>query len=147
MPPLYHRCKEVAETNAYVVYISVCQRESKEALTSKESRERIIEGFLAEYAWSDRIGRRSPNPLPARLTERHSIAKYEGEKHKHDSGICSERNRIGWKHRQTSYYCKQCKQPLCCVPCMELCHSYSDLKAPVARVLQGQAANMLDRLT
>ena len=31
--PLYHRCKEVAATNAYVVYKSMCQGEGKEAMT------------------------------------------------------------------------------------------------------------------
>ena len=72
--------------------------------------------------------RRLSLPPPARLTERHFLEKVPprstGRPSQLECQVCCWKKGRGRK--TTTYRCKQCKIPLCVVPCYELYHTYVD---------------------
>lgn len=130
---IYHRCREVAVVNAYILY----QKDKGcDAVPPKAFRQKIIDGLLEGFTRkSVRRGRPSNTEQPARLTERHFVTKYDDPKHRPDCTVCSDRTTPGWKRRQTSYKCKQCNLPMCCEPCHEIYHTVKDFRSAAARIV------------
>lgn len=122
--PLYHRVREVALVNGYIVYSESQDR----PVPPRKFREAVISGLLGEYYPSHiptRKGRPHEGPVSKRLTERHFIEHLSSRP---DCTVCSNRS-VPQGRVQTRYRCKQCKQPLCVEPCFELYHQYTDYKA------------------
>jgi hypothetical protein len=133
---IYHRLREVAIVNSYIVYSLDCKNKNVTPLSPRIYREQIIQGLLmGYYRKSERRGRPSSTDKPQRLVERHHIGQYDNAKYKPDCIVCSDRSTPGWKRKQTNYYCKQCNLPMCFLPCHELYHSYQDFKQAAARVV------------
>jgi len=120
---IYHRIREVALVNGYIVY---SLDKGRDAVSARVFRERAIDNLLEGYNRETvRRGRPSVSDMPSRLTERHFIAKYDNPKYKPDCIVCSERQT---KRKQTNYKCKQCNKPMCFMPCHEIYHTYKDYR-------------------
>ena len=114
-------------------------------LTHDEYRDRIIKYLLGEGLKNYKI------PLPpvsskkigkhhagendkTRLCERHfpnAIPKGEGKKGERPSRccfICSYIPRHFFKPKRTSYWCEECRKPLCVVLCFKIYHTERDFK-------------------
>ena len=131
---VYHRIREVALVNGYIIY-TLDNKENK-IVNPRVFREKFIEGLLKGYTRkAARRGRPSLSDQPNRLVERHSIGKYEDPKYKPDCVVCSDRSKL--KRRQTNYMCKQCKIPMCFMPCHEIYHFYQDYRKAAARLVHG----------
>lgn len=93
---VFHRLREVALTNAYVVY----REDPNNKLSTKSFREQVIEGLLNGYTNpSARRGRPSATDADSRLTERHFVGEYEDKKFRPDCAVCSSRTAPGWKRK------------------------------------------------
>ena len=114
-------------------------------LTHDEYRDRIVKYLLEEGlknykiplppVMSKRIGKyHGPGHDKARLCERHfpsCIPKGEGKKRERPSRCCSVCSYIPgylYKKKRTSYWCEDCRKPLCVVPCFKIYHTEMDFK-------------------
>lgn len=130
---IYHRIREVALVNGYIVYSLVM---GKEAVHPRKFRESVIDGLLEGYTRETiKRGRPSTSDMPSRLTERHSIGKFDNPKYKPDCIVCSDRGRQGWQRKQTNFKCKQCNKPMCFMPCHELYHYYKDFRTAAGQIV------------
>ena len=72
--------------------------------------------------------------MMTRLCERHfpsAIPKGEGKKRERPSRccfICSYIPGHFFKQKRTSYWCEECRKPLCVVPCFKIYHTERDFK-------------------
>ena len=124
---IYHRIREVALVNGYILYKDNAKRKNMTPLTPRAFRESIIDGLLENHQRRQgRRGRPSLTDDPARMVERHSIGAYDDPKYKPDCVVCSDRS--AKRRKQTKHHCKQCKVALCVVPCFELYHNHKDYK-------------------
>jgi hypothetical protein len=129
---IFHRLREVALVNGYIVY---CKDAGEDAVPPKVFREHVVSGLLEGYMKkASRRGRPSTD-VPTRLTERHFAGKYEDPKYKPDCVVCSSRTKEGWKRKQTNYMCKQCNLPMCFIPCHEIYHTNKNFQQEAARVV------------
>ena len=116
-----------------------------EKLTHDEYRDRIVKYLLEEGlknykiplppVMSKRIANyHGPGHDKARLCERHfpsCIPKGEGKKRERPSRCCSVCSYIPgylYKKKRTSYWCEDCRKPLCVVPCFKIYHTEMDFK-------------------
>lgn len=129
---IYHRIREVALVNGYILY---CQDAGDEAVSPKVFRESVVSGLLENF--QRRISRKGRPSVdkPNRLTESHFIGQYEDIKYKPDCVVCSSRTKPGWKRKQTNYKCKQCNLPMCFLPCHEIFHTKKNYHQEAARVI------------
>ena len=128
---IYHRMRETALVNAYIIY---AKETGQEAAGPRKFRQEVINGLLEGHVRRNRpVGRPSTTDRPARLTERHTIGRYEDPKYKPDCVVCSDRK--SKKRHQTNYFCKQCKRPMCFIPCHEVYHFTVDYRAVGAKVV------------
>ena len=118
-----------AIVNAYILYRLLVQPGRK--LDHKHFRIELAKQLLGS-AESDthihRPSRMNALPPPARLTERHFPAKVppcaSGRLSQPVCVVCS--NKKGRGKKRTTFCCKQCKLPMCPVPCFELYHTKLD---------------------
>ena len=134
---IYHRIREVALVNAYIIYVADSQnRPRNQIIPPRVFRERVIQGLLEGHARKPgRRGRPSITDQPLRLVERHSIGQYDDPKYKPDCIVCSDREQEGWKRKQTIYKCKQCRLPMCFMPCHEIYHNHNDFRQQAAHIV------------
>lgn len=122
---LYHRAREIALVNGYIVYRKASDTNK---LDPVRFRQGVITGLLEDCEPPQiRHGRPSNTPAPQRMIGQHFPGKYEDKKYKPDCEVCSDRK--SGKRRQTSYYCKQCNILLCVAPCFEQYHTLRNYKA------------------
>jgi hypothetical protein len=113
---IYHRIREVAMSNGYILHKTVAEREGDRLLTSKQFRKEVIKGLLEDYTRPiARLGRPGLNvpQVIGRLTERHFLGKYDDNTYRPHCTVCNGPPTEGWKRVQTRYYCKQCILPMC----------------------------------
>ena len=121
---LYHRARETALVNAYIVYRKA---DKQNILDPQRFRQHVINGLLEHWHSNrKRKGRPSITPLPLRMTGQHFPDKFENKKYKPDCEVCSDRKK--GNRRQTSFCCKQCNVPLCISPCFERYHTLKQYK-------------------
>ena len=124
---------DMAIVNAYIMHTSSTTTGKK--LTHEQFRIELAKELLLQASVdvsestpvSDgRIQR--PLPPQARLTERHFPDHLPstpcGKKAQTDCVVCSKKRGRGRK--TTTYMCKQCKLPMCPIPCFELYHTKLD---------------------
>ncbi|XP_064619519.1 piggyBac transposable element-derived protein 4-like [Lineus longissimus] len=132
--PLYHRVREIALVNGFILYKTVNPDSNK---TSKEFRYDVIDGLLdGTQSSRKRPGQRSQNPTPARLTERH-FGRAPKKGFNPDCVVCSDRN---IKRVQTSHGCRECDQAMCWPRCFEIYHTIDDYKR-AGREMRQRLAN------
>lgn len=120
---------EVSVINAGVIY-----RQLHPTLKFDPTKFRmsIVRGLLADYERPiSRVGRKMSQPPPVQLVERHFLANVtittsSGKPSRPDCEVCSNRS---VKRHQVQTMCKQCKLPMCAVPCFERYHTLLDYKA------------------
>lgn len=119
---------DLSVVNAYILY-QQCQQ-GKPKLSHERFRVELAKEMLLK-AGSDITGearRHFVLPPPARLHERHFLEKIpprcSGSPSQPDCCVCSKKRGRGRK--TTTFRCKQCKIPLCVVPCFELYHTHAD---------------------
>ena len=120
--PLYHRIREIALSNGYVLYKQ--DKGSVNRLDAAAFRKKVVDGLLSEYVAVDvsrRPGRPSGSPAPVRLTDRHFPGSYSDKKYHPDCVVCS--NRQTKQRHQCKTFCKQCNLPMHAVVCFERYHS------------------------
>ena len=123
--PIYHRVREIALVNGYIIYKLDKSTRNERILPPETFREQVIDGLLTNWNMTQRKGRPSLQPEDNRLTQRHFPGKYEDAKYFPDCIVCSERKNK--KRKQTHYYCKQCGKPMCVVPCFEKYHTIQNV--------------------
>ena len=116
-----------AIVNAYVLY--VLSEQSARKLDHKHFRIELAKQLLGDDAPPIQPRSRvNALPPPARLTERHFPEKVaqctSGRPSQPVCVVCS--NKRGRGKKTTTYQCKQCKLPMCVVPCFELYHTKVD---------------------
>ena len=117
-----------AIVNAYILYRISAQSGRK--MDHKHFRIELAKGLLGSTPSPVHNPSRPLNTLPpqARLTERHFPEKVppclSGRASQPVCVVCS--NKKGRGKKTTTYRCKQCKQPMCVVPCFELHHTKVD---------------------
>ena len=116
-----------------------------EKLTHDEYRDRIVKYLLEEGlknykiplppVMSKRIGKyHGPGHDKACLCERHfpsCIPKGEDKKRERPSRCCFVCSHIPgylYKKKRTSYWCEDCRKPLCVVPCFKIYHTEMDFQ-------------------
>ena len=114
-----------------------------EKLTHNEYRYIIVKYLLAEVLKNYNI------PLPPVISriivkyykdEHDSIPKGEGRKREKPSRCCCICSKIPGeilKGKRTSYWCKDCRNPLCVVPCFKIYHTQTDYKIHATKFRQG----------
>ena len=126
---IYHRIREVALVNGYIIYTKSTKERGLEPMSQRKFRETIIDGLIQNYERPDRRrGRPEAPQVLARLRERHFIGRYEDSRYKPDCIVCSDRKKAGWKQVQTNYKCAQCDLPMCFYKCHELYHTIPDYR-------------------
>ena len=99
-------------------------------LTHDEYRDRIVKYLLGEGLKNYKI----PLPPVLSLCERHfpnAIPKGEGKKRERPSRccfICSYISGHFFKWKRTSYWCEECRKPLCVVPCFKIYNTERNFK-------------------
>lgn len=122
---IYHRVREVALVNGYILYKKAS---ALNKLDAKQFREQVIDGLLKNWEPPrQKVGRPSLLAPELRLTERHFPDKFENPKFKPDCRVCSDRE--AGRRVQTRFFCKQCDVPLCVVPCFERYHTLKEYKS------------------
>ena len=91
--PIYHRVREVALVNGYIIYKQDKQRRNEQILPLDTFREKVVDGLLANWTMQQMKGRPSVEPKTAWLTQRHFPGKYEDAKYFPDCIICSDRKK------------------------------------------------------
>lgn len=132
---VYNRIREVALVNGYILYTKDKEDKGENVISPRAFRMKVIDGLLEGHTRTGRVGRPCVGEIPGRLVERHYIRQFADRQHKPDCVVCSDRTRRGWKRRQTNYYCKQCKKPMCFMPCHEIYHSHRDYKKAAGRIV------------
>lgn len=129
--------------NAYILN----KHYGTEKLTHDEYRDRIIKFLISEGlkcykiplppVLSRKLGKRSgPEADEKRLTERHfptNIPGGEGRKRSKPCRPCFVCNKlpgleIQLNIKRTSFWCEDCRKPLCISPCFQIFHTKSDYK-------------------
>ena len=129
---VYHRLREVAPINAYIVYCA--NTTDGTVMSQKVFREKIISGLVEDWVNpSIRRGRPSISERSARLIQRHFVSQYDNKKYRPDCIVCSSRTLPRWQRHQTNYKCKQCDLPMCPVPCHEIYHTHKNFRQEAAR--------------
>lgn len=131
---IYHRIREVAMVNAYILY---CADKGDQAMSCRKFRESVIDALLEGYSNPSTHTSRIIQDIPTRITERHFIGFYNDAKKSYQCVVCSDRVRNGWKRKETRYYCKQCDKSMCPAPCHEIYHTQKDYKKAAARIVYG----------
>jgi hypothetical protein len=133
---VYHRIREVALVNSNIVYCVDKEAKEEKPITPRAYRMAVIDGLLEGHIKrAGKPGRRISGEAPARLTERHTIGQFRNRKHKPDCVVCSNRTKRGWKRKQTNYKCKQCKLPMCYIPCHEIYHHHKNYRKAAGRIV------------
>jgi len=120
---------EVTTVNACTIYRHLHPDKS---VCATKFRLAVVSGLLEGYdCTSVRFARRPANPPPSRLVGRHFPScnlqlTPAGRPTKPDCIVCSDRD---VKRHQTPTLCRECKVPLCAVPCFERYHTLLDYKA------------------
>lgn len=122
---------DMAVVNAYVLY-TVSTSASLKKLTHEQFRVEIAKQLLLQSSVDvsedvpvthGRLHR--PQPPQSRLTERHFPdhlpCTKSGKRGQTECTVCSKKKGRGRK--TTSYMCKECKLPMCIIPCFELYHT------------------------
>lgn len=117
---------DTSVVNAYILYK---ERTTEKRLTHANFRIQLATELLAKAGQEQlHIRRHLSLPPPARLTERHFLEKVplrqSGRPAQLHCHVCCGKKGRG--RVTTTYQCKQCKIPLCVVPCHELYHTYVD---------------------
>jgi len=120
---------EVCMINAGIIY-----RQLHPALKFSPTKFRmsVVRGLLADYERKvSKVGRKMSQPPPGRLVERHFLTNITtttsgGKPYRPDCVVCSDRK---VRRHQTQTTCKQCKLPMCAVPCFERYHTLLNYKA------------------
>ena len=123
---------DMAVVNAYILY-TVSTPAKK--LTHEQFRIELARQLLLEASvdvCEDMHQRHGPlqRPLPpqSKLTERHFPDHLpctpSGKKGQTECTVCSKKK--GRSRKTTTYMCRQCKLPMCIVPCFELYHTKVD---------------------
>lgn len=132
---LFHRAREVALVNGYIIY-SKSVPEGTKPVSPRVFRERVIDGLLEGHELrACKRGRPSVTEKPDRLTGGHFIGKYEDPKHRPECIVCSDQNTEGWRRVQTRHFCIECEKPMCPVDCFRIYHTYKDFKTAAARMV------------
>ena len=119
---------ENAIVNAYILYRLSTQ--PGRMLDHKQFRIELAKQLLGDADGHTNPPSRRLNALPpvARLTERPFIEKVppctSGRTSQPVCVVCS--NKRGRGKKTTTYQCKQCKLPMCVIPCFELYHTKVD---------------------
>ena len=88
---LYHRARETALVNAYIVYRKA---DKQNILDPQRFRQHVINGLLEHWHSNrKRKGWPSITPLPLQMTGQHFSDKFENKKYKPDCEVCSGRKR------------------------------------------------------
>ncbi|KAJ8312517.1 hypothetical protein KUTeg_009890 [Tegillarca granosa] len=125
--------REVALVNGYILFCKDLAENQKKPVP-RLFREQVIQSLLEDAANNQVIGTQDPSlhrgekVNPARLTGRHFIRMYENPKNKLDCEVCNDRKKQGWKRKQTRFFCKTCRVPLCVEPCFEIYHTVQNYK-------------------
>ena len=131
---LYHRLREVALTNGYIIYKTVA---TGPVMSPRTFREKVVDGLLSGYTPHHNRNGQTPTAKPARLVERHfCLRRTDGSRP--DCKVCSSRTKPGWQRTQTNYYCVQCKKEMCPGLCFMLYHTYEYYTQEVARQVYHQ---------
>lgn len=124
---IFHRLREVALVNGYIIYCKSVQ-EGEKAMTTVTFREKVIDGLLEGWDLCvSKKGRPSITEKPDRLTGRHFAAQYTDPKYRPDCIVCSDR--VNKKRVQTRYYCRQCDKAMCPTNCFMWYHTKKDFRA------------------
>ena len=108
---IYHRYREVALVNGYILYTKGLSENSK-AMSVVSFREEVIDGLLEGWEiGASKRGRPSVTEKPDRLTGRHFPAQYDDPKHRPECVVCSDR--VNSKRVQTRFYCRNCDKAMC----------------------------------
>ena len=124
----FHLFEKSSLVNAYILYRLSVQDGRK--LDHKHFRIELAKQLLGNADSNTGPPNRCLNvlPPPSRLTERHCLEKVQpcssGRPSQHACVVCS--NKKGRGKKTSTYQCKQCKLPMCIVPCFELYHTKVD---------------------
>ena len=147
---LFFHLVNLCVINAYLLYRKFSEDEKK--LEHYEFRRSLCEALILEAPNAPKpsasAGRRLTGERPHRLTERHfpeSIPPKPGMKRQRPCRDCvacnpSKKNRQGFKRKQTSYWCPDCKKPLCMPDCFRVYHTvlnYKPVLRPVLAAVNG----------
>ena len=120
---------EVTTVNACTIFR---QLHPEKTVSATKFRLAVVRGLLEGYDCSSVCFARRPlNPPPTRLVGRHFLGYNlqttpAGRPTKPDCIVCSNRD---LKRHQTQTLYKECKVPMCPVPCFERYHTLLDFKA------------------
>ncbi|XP_064635763.1 piggyBac transposable element-derived protein 4-like [Lineus longissimus] len=121
--PIYHRIREVAVVNGFILYKKV---NPQGKMTHLKFRQGVIDGLVQGLASTRK--RRGRQSLAAdrdlRLTERH-FGWTPTKNYKPDCSVCCDRK---IKRVQTSDGCKNCNKPMCWPECFEVYHTVQDYR-------------------
>ena len=113
--------------NAYFLYRKTTNNKQ---ITHENFKIKIASELLVKAGQQQQLQTRHhfSLPPPSRLTERHFLEKIpllqSGHPTQLNCHVCSAKK--GRRRVTTTYQCKQCKVPLCVVPCNELYHMHVD---------------------
>lgn len=135
---VYHRIREVALVNVYIIYTKDKEAKEEKAVLPRAFRQQVVDGLISGFSSTKtRRGRPIKGDVPQRLTERHSIGMIEKKGYRPDCIVCSDRTKPGWKRKQTTYICKQCNKAMCAYPCHKLYHFHKDYRKAAAQIVHG----------
>ncbi|XP_064631697.1 piggyBac transposable element-derived protein 4-like [Lineus longissimus] len=127
--PLYHRIRETAMVNGYILYHKV----HNDKMTHLKFREDLIEGLLQGITPSRKQrGRPSDANRDVRLVERH-FGWIPFKNYKPNCTVCSLPS---IKRVQTSNGCQECKKPMCWPDCFKAYHTEQHFRIEGRRILQ-----------
>ena len=116
---------EAAKFNAYILYKSSPHHQpppGKKQLSYLQFTLNLIDGLLAEYNNSQRMGRPALGPLDARLHSRCMPSRMENRSWCHVCWMKVSRGRQD-KRAQTQYGCQTCQKHLCMPDCFRAFHT------------------------
>ena len=121
---------DMAVVNAYVLHTHINKRLTHEQFRIELTKELLLETSTDVSENMPVTHGRLPRPLPpqSRLTERHFPDHLpctpSGKRGQTECVVCSKKR--GHKRKTTTYMCKQCRLPMCIIPCFELYHTKVD---------------------
>ena len=121
---------DMAVVNAYVLHTHINKRLTHEQFCIELAKELLLETSTDVSENMPVTHGRLPRPLPpqSRLTERHFPDHLpctpSGKRGQTECVVCSKKR--GHKRKTTTYMCKQCRLPMCIIPCFELYHNKVD---------------------
>lgn len=121
---------DVSILNAYNLYL--VKSGNKPRL--KNFRLAVIRQMLAKYGTDRsnvrRVGRRSAEQSPMRLSARHFVEALPPTEKKRSAQrqcyVCANTKRRPKRRKDTHYWCKDCEIPLCIEPCFKTFHTVSN---------------------